>query len=347
MTAATKPYRYAVLAVTDKGRRLGEQITAAIDGCRLIDRGRGVGSAFAEAWNEADGLICVMAAGIVVRLLVGRCRSKFVDPAVVVVDENGRFAISLLSGHIGGANQLARKVADVCGGTAVITTASDVSGHTALDLWALANSCVIVNPERLARVSAKLANTGRLTLYQERPDLVDVPPDIHVIGERDQADLVVSYQAEPTTISLHLMPRRRFIGLGCRQGVALQAFTEALQDLQQDYGLDLRSVAGLASIDLKKQEQGLREIAERYRWPLRFFSSDELNRIATPTPSTVVYQKTGAHSVCEAAAMRAAGTPEIPGKLIISKVKWKTITAAVAEPADSPWSAPVPDRLNM
>ncbi len=326
--------RIALLAVTDRGRRLAETISREMGDGDLLTTEDGVRETIEAAWRSYDGLICIMATGIVVRCIAGLCRDKTKDPCVVVVDERGQFAISLLSGHIGGGNELARQVANACGGQAVITTASDVSGHTAVDLWAADQQCRIVNPERLAAVTARLLNRGFILVYQDERYIDRLPDDFRECPADEDADLIISRHVSGAGSSLLLLPCRYFIGFGCRKGVAEEDFARAVIDLQQRFGLDPRSVAGAASIDIKAQEAGLLQIARRYRWPIRFFSAEQLNRIVSPSVSAKVYEKTGAHSVCEAAAMLAAGSIEKPGTLIINKVKWKTITAAVAQRVD-------------
>jgi cobalt-precorrin 5A hydrolase len=326
--------KIAILAVTDKGRQLAKTISLLIDGCEVLPVENGVRSAIEAAWCRYDGLVCIMAAGIVVRCIAGLLRGKTIDPCVIVVDERGHYAISLLSGHIGGGNELAQRVAHGCGGQAVITTASDVSGHTAVDLWAVEQQCCIGNPQRLAAVTTRLLNRGFLWFFQDEHYIDRPPDDFRACAAAGDADLVISLRPPVAEASLHLLPRRRFIGFGCRKGVTEAEFERVVEDLQRRFDLDLRSIAGVASIDIKRQETALLRIANRYGWPIRFFSKELLNQVAVPSASATVYEKTGAHSVCEAAAILAAGSLDKPGKLIISKVKWKTITAAVAQPAD-------------
>ncbi|MCI5141596.1 MAG: cobalamin biosynthesis protein CbiG, partial [Candidatus Electrothrix sp. ATG1] len=145
----------------------------------------------AQAWQDYDHLICIMATGIVVRSIAPLLQDKAVDPAVVVCDEQGRFAISLLSGHLGGGNALARKIAELLGGQAVITTASDVLGHTALDLWCRDLGLAVSDKQRLTCVMAKLVNTGSVTLNSDYP-LPPLPPDIILSDDPDSADLRIS-----------------------------------------------------------------------------------------------------------------------------------------------------------
>ena len=326
--------RIAILAITDRGHHLAKTISRGLTDCEQLTAESGVRNAIEAAWHRYDGLICIMAAGIVVRCIGGLCRGKTVDPGVVVVDEQGRYAVSLLSGHVGGGNELAGQVARICGGQAVITTASDVSGHTAVDLWAVEEHCRIVNPQQLAPVTTRLLNRGFIRVFQEERYVQSLPDDFRGCAAVEDADLIISRRSPVDQSVLHLLPCRLFIGFGCRKGVTESNFAWAVEDLLHRFDLDLRTVAGVASIDIKEQEAGLLQIARRYRWPIRFFSKEQLNLVAGPSASATVYEKTGAYSVCEAAAMLAAGSIEKPGTLIVNKVKWKTITAAVAQRAD-------------
>ena len=321
----------ALLAATDRGWQTAEVIHRGLVGSDVLKCDRGIKQALAGAWQNYDGIVCVMAAGIVVRCLAGLLRSKHSDPCVIVVDEAGNHVVSLLSGHIGGGNQLAEKVAEICHGIPVITTASDVSGHTAVDLWTIDNNLFIVNPGLLAAVSTKLLNSDSLAVYQEKNFIDALPDDFRACTNQADADIVISLLTRHQENSLQLIPRVRFIGFGCRRGVTLEEFRVVLNELEHRYDIDLRSVGGLASIDLKNDEEGLLAAAQHYGWPIQFFSKEQLNDVAVPTRSEIVHEKIGVYGVCEAAAILAASLKGRTGKLELSKIKWERITAAVAQ----------------
>jgi len=324
--------KLAIIAATDKGWATAAKIGRDLPESEIVKPTGGIRQTLEALWQTHDGIICIMATGIVTRCLNGLCQSKYSDPCVVVLDENGNFVISLLAGHIGGGNELALKIAEITNGTPVITTASDVSGHTSVDLWSIENHLVITNPQRLAPVSAKLLNHGTLGIFQESDYLKSLPEDFLFCKKRSAADIVISPSPESSGDALHLLPRTRYIGVGCRRGAPLEAFQTALQDLENE-GLDLRTVAALASIDLKKDEDALLEIGQLRKWPLRFFPKEILNKVEVPSGSEKVYQKVGTYSVSEASAIRAAACGGTPGRLILRKTKWKQITMAVAEKA--------------
>ena len=320
----------AILVATSSGRDLARLLNGELPESEIITSPHGVRKALEMAWRSHDSIICIMATGIAVRCISGLCRSKYDDPCVVVVDERGRHAISLLSGHIGGGNLLAQKVAEIAGGTAVITTASDVTGHTAVDLWTVEENLSIVNTNQIASTSAKLIQQGFLDVYQQSNFIKSFPKDFHPCTKAQDADIVIALVPD-TGAGLKLIPRIRFIGFGCRRGTTADEFREVIADLETQDGLDLRSVGGVASIDLKNDEQGLLDIAARFNWPLHFFNKEQIGSVAVSEKSEIVHQKIGVFGVCESAAILAASGRERSGRLVIKKRKWERITAAVAE----------------
>ena len=233
----------AIVAATPSGKELGRLLSKELPGAELVDSGHGVRKALETAWRSHDSIICIMAAGIAVRCVSSLCRSKYHDPCIVVVDERGRHAISLLSGHIGGGNLLAEKVSEVTGGTAVITTASDVTGHTAVDLWTVDENLAIVNPDQIAAASAKLIQQGFLEVYQKSHFIKSFPKDFHPCTKPQDADIVIALNPDTGT-GLKLIPRVRYVGFGCRRGATAEEFRKVIADLEAQDDLDLRSVGG-------------------------------------------------------------------------------------------------------
>jgi cobalt-precorrin 5A hydrolase len=321
-----------ILALTDRGLHTARRIADALAGAEIVHLDQGIRNALRSAWSRYDGIICIMATGIVVRCLSGLARTKYEDPCVIVVDEKGDHAISLLSGHIGGGNSLAVEISRLLGGTPVITTGSDVSSHTSVDLWAIENNLAIINPERLAPISAALLNNGSLGCYQDRRYIERLPEDFSTCHDPGSADIVVSTSFNDSSHPLYLMPRIRYIGCGCRKATPESEILAALDWLETEAGIALASVAGLASIDLKRHEKGLLDAASQAGLPLTFFTGEELAQVDVPSRSEKVFEKVGTHNVCEAAALKAAGNKD-PGRLIMRKKKWTRITMAVAEVA--------------
>jgi len=327
--------RIGCLAVTDGGRRLAAGIARGLPNGVLVPERTGLADLLPGLWQEYDGLVMVMAAGIVVRLIAPLVENKKTDPAVVVVDEAGRFAISLLSGHLGGANELARRVAAITGGEPVITTASDTLGHTALDLWARDQGLLAAEGEQLTRASARLVNHGRLRVYSEVA-VASLPPDFELVGAPADADCIVSHRLGPWPEGVCILrPRDLVVGIGCNRGTSQEQIEAAVAEAFAAHGFSEQAIRNLASIDLKQDEPGLLAFAQARELRIDFYDKDALNGVAGVSTSLAVLRATGARGVAEPAALLSAGTDN----LLVRKMKWKDVTIAVAQ-APSTLSAP-------
>ena len=318
--------RIAILALTDGGLQLAKQLAGQLTGSTVFScRGR-LQKTLHQCWQGHEGLVCIMATGIVVRTLAPLLKDKRQDPAVVVCDEKGKFAVSLLSGHLGGGNVLARQVAEILGGQAVITTASDVLGYTALDLWARELDLQVADKGALTRVMGKLVNQGSVSLYSDYP-LSEVPEDIRMQNDPQSADLVITCRINLQTTGALLHPKALVAGIGCNRNTPAEEIGQALQEACRENNLALESVRSLASIDLKNDEPGLLEFAERHGYTIDFYNRDQLNGVENVSTSAAVLKATGAKGVAEPAAVLASGG----GHLLVNKMKWANVTVAIAE----------------
>ena len=315
----------AILALTKGGQALARRLARSLPATVFFCRGS-LRRTMEQCWYDHDALVCIMATGIVVRTLAPLIEDKQQDPAVVVCDEQGRFAVSLLSGHLGGGNELANRVAAVTGGRAVITTASDVQGKTALDLWARDLGLVVADRDGLTRAMGKLVNHGSVTLYSDYP-LPNLPEDIQPTDQPQAADLIITAAAGVQTTGTLLYARALVAGIGCNRNTPAEEIEQALHQACQENNLARGSVARLASIDLKRDEQGLLAFARRHGLPLDFFNKDELNTVGGVSTSAIVLRATGARGVAEPAAVLASGG----GRLLVKKMKWPNVTVAIAE----------------
>ncbi len=320
------PTHTAIIALTKGGKQLAQRLKTLVPGSEIIPNKGKIHQTFAQAWQDHDSLICIMATGIVVRSIAPLLQDKTVDPALVVCDEQGRFAVSLLSGHLGGGNALAQKVADVLGGQAVITTASDVLGHTALDLWCRDMGLAVTDKQGLTRVMAKLVNTGSVTLYSEYP-LPPLPQDIIPSRTLDAADLLVTSRIRQKENIVLLHPKALVAGIGCNRNTPAKEISEALDHACRTHQLARESVRNLASIDLKSDEPGLLAFAHAQNLPLDFYSPDQLNQVEGVAASAAVLRATGAKAVAEPAAILSSGG----GPLLVQKMKFPNVTVAIAE----------------
>jgi len=351
--------KIAVYALTEDGSRLAISLAAALEARAYIST-RHVQSLNAdpdrveffapgqfenvigENFCRFQAHIFVMATGIVVRKLAALLVNKVEDPAVVVCDEKGDFAISLVSGHIGGANQLARQVAALTGGQAVVTTATDVQQLPAFDTIAAQRDWKICNPENI-----KLLNTLLLArqiigvawpedvfdaCYHNRQHIVrlikgEAPPPamqaaVVFLEDLEQLNL------PPELPVLCLQRPLIVLGIGCNRGTSADAIAEAVDNVLAQAALQREQVAAVATIDLKRDELGLLAFISRHGWQLSTYTAAELAQIDVPNPSSTVQQVTGTASVAEAAALRRGGGGAM---LLVEKVRHGDITVAVAQ----------------
>lgn len=323
---------YAFVAFTDRGRALAEKLRAALGGA-LAGTGEGFSLA---AWTEENfparqALIFVGAAGIAVRAVAPHVRSKAEDPAVLCVDEFGRHVIPLLSGHLGGANALARRVAALTGGEAVITTATDLNTVFAVDLWAARQGLHILESEKIKPVSARLLRGEDVRIACPYP-IRGLPPE-HVILA-DEGEVRVSWRDLPHG-GLRLVPQNLTLGVGCRRGTDAEMLEAAFAEFCRERAVRPEAIRDAASIDLKQNEPGLLAFCQAHAWSCAFYSADELRALDGDfTASAFVEAQTGVDNVCERAAVRHSG-----GALVEKKYAASGVTFALAEYAtELDWS---------
>ncbi|MFZ5450188.1 MAG: cobalt-precorrin 5A hydrolase [Thermodesulfobacteriota bacterium] len=348
MISPARPIK--ILALTSKGAALARRLCGELAGaqCWLSQAQAGepgdrafsrLSDAFKEAFDQGDNLVCVMAAGIVVRGLAPYLRGKDKDPAVVVVDEAGQFAISLLSGHLGGANDLAREVARILGCTPVITTATDVQGLPALDLLAAKHGLTIENlpgvrvismallegrPVRLVDPHGYLAETVAAT-----PKQFALEPDLDQALRTPGPTVYAGFRERPWPEGwLVLRPRNLVAGMGCHKGTPPEKLIDFIKQTFHQEGLSLLSLKALATIEAKKEEPGLRLAARSLGVEFLWFTAEELEAMPAPNPSKRVARHVGVESVSEAAALKAGGV-----ELIVPKRKVACATLAIARVA--------------
>ena len=285
-------------------------------------------------------LFFIGAAGIAVRAIAPHVKDKKTDPAVIVLDERGQFAVPILSGHIGEANLFAQMAAALTGGQAVLTTATDVNDLFAVDVLAHRNALIISDMTKAKLFSAALLESREARLYipGEYADVItvkgDVPKEVLVLVRPDggtEAQLKdlptaeISPRVPDADGYLQLIPRCLTVGVGCRRGKSKEEIGGFLKEVFEEAGLDLRAVSSLASIDLKKDEEGLIGLASDLKVPFETFSADSLQGIEGDfTPSAFVAETTGVDNVCERAAVAAGGA-----RLLLKKTARDGVTIAV------------------
>ena len=321
------PAPIEIVSFTDRGAALAEQIREKLGGD--VTRAHGMEGFSLSTWTEsrfagAGALVFVGAVGIAVRAVAPYLRGKAVDPAVVAVDERGSFVVPVVSGHLGGANDLARAIAAVCGGIAVVTTATDANGVFAVDEWAKRQDCAVVNPSWIKRVSSKILAGESVRIGGEWP-VAGLPPAGVVWTEYADWDAFLGIHRTGRE-GLFLVPRVAVLGVGCRKGTPQEALERALEALLQKEGIREEAICAVATVNLKEEEPGLVAFCRTHGWPLAVFTPEQLRAVqGTFTASDFVRQVTGVDNVCERSAVREAN-----GGLLVRKTARDGVTMALA-----------------
>jgi cobalt-precorrin 5A hydrolase len=343
----------AICAITARGaalaRRLGTLLPEAEvwlpeklradDHCR--DSAAGMATLLPQLFARGQGLICIMATGIVVRSLAPQLRSKALDPAVVVLDEAGHFVISLLAGHLGGANALTRQVAALLNATPVITTATDVNGLCAWDEAARLANLAVEPLEHIRTLNSLLLQGEKIALVDHQRLIAEqfaTTPGVELAANFSTANcagaagrVFVTERLIPELAAqkdlLLLRPRCLVLGIGCNRHTSKAEITQAVKDVLNRAWLARLAIGRIATINDKGDEAGLLAFAAEAGLPLTTYSCDQLNRVHGPSPaSSHALAAVGAHGVCEPAALLAAEG----GPLLIPKQKCGQVTVAVA-----------------
>ena len=318
-----------LLAATANGRRRAAHLAGIWEDARLY-RGR-PREALRRAWGECDSIVLFLATGAAVRLLAPLLDNKRRDPGVVCVDDAGRFAVALVSGHQGGANALAERVTNALGTTPVVTTASDSMGAPALDSLGERLGFEVEEGSDLAAVGAALVSGEKVQLVSEwRWPVGPLPENV----ERADPSALPKEVGGPSILitdrlldvprpSVVYRPRSLIAGIGCSRGADAAEILDLLASALHEAGLSQKSVAALTSIDVKAEEAGMLEAADALGVPLRFYSAKELAALKVPNPSPVVAGAVGTPSVAEASVL--AGGAE----LLLEKRKSANTTVAL------------------
>lgn len=241
-----------------------------------------------DIFNKYDGLVFIMALGIVVRIIAPLLNSKKTDPAVITIDDSGQNVISTLSGHLGGANQLTAEIADILESNPVITTATDCSNQPAFDLLAQKLNCKIEPFKRLKKANGALLFGKEVHIYTDYKINIKETEKLkkhslnHVNNEikDDVFEVIISNQQyELKENQLHLIPRNITIGIGCRKNTSFLDIKSALNSILIENNLSQKSIKKLATIDLKRNEKGILKLAEENGWPLEIIERKKIREI--------------------------------------------------------------------
>lgn len=282
---------------------------------------KSIGDIMEYCWKNYDAIVFISACGIAVRAIAPFIKNKTVDPAIIVCDELGKFVISLLSGHIGGANNLAKEIASLTGGIPVITTATDIKGKFAVDIWAKENNLVITDMKMAKEISAAIVNGEEVGYKGSLPKPKDLTDNIAEYG------VFVGYTLDkPFKNTLVLAEKSLVLGIGCRLNTSYEKIKNAVDNIFKRENLNINSIKSINSIDIKKNETGIIKFAEELGISFNTYSAGYLQNIQGHfSYSRFVEKTTGVDCVCERAALSTGGN------LIIKKQVYDGVTLAVAK----------------
>lgn len=327
--------RIAVISLTEKGLALGKRIAAGFADCDRYAFEKHCGgdavpfaslSALVEdIFGKYEGLIFICACGAAIRVTAPHILSKQTDPGVIAVDEQGKFAVSLLSGHIGGANALTRKIAEIIGAVPVITTATDTGGKFSPDSFAAANGLHICEIDIAKEIAARIVNGGKAGFYSEYEHNAlpgELDPNVKSIGVCVSADEKIS----PFERTLHLVPRNISLGIGCKKNTSSEALSELVKRVLSENNIPLYRLESVCTIDVKRDEPAIKSFAEENSLPLKFYTAEQLMNVQGDfSRSDFVRDTVGADNVCERSAAVCGG------HIIIKKHAENGMTIAAAE----------------
>lgn len=295
-------------------------------------------------WPAYKGIVLIVSLGAVVRMIAPLLQDKKTDPGIVVIDDKGEHAISVLSGHLGGANELTREVAAVIGAKPVITTASDVQKTIPVDLFGRRFGWQWESADKLTPVSASVVNEERVAVVQESGERdwwmhdTPMPANIHLydsiaaaLCDEPQAALVVTHRllSPQEQAILHngvlYRPKVIALGIGCNRGTTCGEIERVIRETLEECRFSIHSVKAVCTIDLKKDETGLLALCAKYGWEFVNYPAEELNRVQIDEPSDTVFKFTGAFGVSEPAVKLYTGAD----RLVVTKKKSGNVTLSL------------------
>lgn len=361
--------KIAVISFSQRGCVLGKQLEDGLKMCghqvRTYLKSKYADEKAEEVWEtigewtekrfcDSEAILFIGACGIAVRSIAPFVKSKQTDPAVVVTDETGAFVISLLSGHLGGANELTEQAAKILGAQAVITTATDRNGKFAVDTFAKKNGCAISDMKLAKEVSAALLAGETIGFYSDFLWSGKLPEGLMVCGGAHpgqvefpeasaqenaskqtvpQLGICVTCHTDrqPFAETLYLIPKIVTVGIGCRKGTNVSRIREAIYGACKKESVFTEAIEQAASIDLKQEEAGILQYCQDSGLPFYTYSAEQLREAeGNFTKSEFVKGITGVENVCERAAVLGS-TADEPGRLLCRKYIGNGATAALAQ----------------
>lgn len=333
--------KIAIISVSDKGKKLALTIKEKLDGDSTIIKAdlyhKNVKKYFPILFDEYDAIIAIMASGILIRSIASLIESKVTDPAILNIDDNGEFVISTLSGHLGGANKLTKKISALIDATPVITTSTDVNNRLGIDVLAKDLYLLIDNPKEILFFNKAILE-GREVSLTVNPNknsdylfnylnniTLEIDVSIYYSSKIEMDEILVSLDDH----ELILKERKIVVGIGCRRGKECKYIHEGLIKSINDLNIEKSRINMLASAEIKKDEEGILELSDKLNIPVNFVELDKLKLFKSNdvVKSEFVFSKFGIYGVCEPSALITAG---FDSKLIYKKTSYDGVTISIA-----------------
>jgi cobalt-precorrin 5A hydrolase len=348
--------KVSVLAITKNGINIGEKLKELFPNwnifapVKLSNENNSItwyseptSDKIIELFKNSNALICLFSLGAVIRLIAPHLKDKKTDPAVIVIDDKTNFVISVLSGHIGGANELTQEISEKLNALPVITTAADVNKTIAVDLVGREFGWKIDDDTTVTKISAHMVNAEPIGVFQQTNDqkwYKQLPKNVTIYDSLEElkksnskAHLIISdtiIDNELSQESVIYRPQSLVIGIGLHWDTTKDTIKEGIEHCLKKFNLSSKSIAKLVSIKKPEDVQGLIDLGKEMQVPVEYVDREELAEIITPNPSTTVKAFEGTASVSEAAAIKVS-----KGELIVEKQKFPpNLTVAIARKID-------------
>ena len=308
--------------------RVAENLSDHPDWTAHVVKGSPLNELVGSIFKRNNIIVFIGAAGIAVRAVAPLLRSKMSDPPVIVIDEGGCYVVPILSGHIGGANRIARQIASRIGAIPIITTATDVHGIFAVDVFAVENGYTIVDTKAIKAVSARLLNDKPVGLLCEYEIEGPLPKNVVAQTSGDVGIHIGESKEYPFKKTAHLVPKCYHVGIGTKRGIPFEILHENFVEILKRQTIPLEAVGSISSIDLKKDETAINQLSLQYQIPFRTYPAIELQRHERSFVSSMfVRANTGVGNVCETSAWLSSNK----GDIVLEKTVRSGMTMAIAK----------------
>ncbi len=339
-----------IIAISDKGRKLAEKIKIFFPNADVYLSQNNLTEIFKKCFENHKNIIAIMATGIVVRKVAPFLKSKKKDPAVVVLDEQGKFAISLISGHLGGANELAMFIGNKINSIPVITTATDINKKPAIDIIPRKTGWEIENTGFIKKINSGVLKNKQIATNIPEEFLIKLFPEFNndafknfiffkneeeVLKSNIELKVVLSNRLNISGDFLLFRPKNLYIGIGCNRGTLLEEIENCIFKTLKKIDRSYKSINSISSFEIKSDEPGLIAFSKKYNIPLTFYNRDEINSVQDNyKPSEYLIKNIGVKGVCEPSAILSAEQDMskcFERKTLLPKIKSGNVTLAIQE----------------